>query len=57
MPVGIKQVGNKWRVTEGNRIATNKKGTALDGGGHGTREAALQQMKAVNASLHRAGKI
>ena len=59
MPVCVKKIKNKYRVVEcdSNAIAKNKSGTALDGGGHDSRQAALKQMRAVNASLEREGKI
>lgn len=55
MPVKIKPMGGKWRVVEANsgKIAKNKAGTALDGGGHSSKDAALKQVGAVNSSLER----
>lgn len=60
MPVTTKQVNGKWRVVE---KATGKvvghpsgKGPA-DGGGHGTRKAAMQQAAAINISMHKRGGI
>jgi len=59
MPVTTKKVGEKFRVVEANsgQIAKNKGGTALDGGGHGSKGKAAAQARAVNASLSRKGKI
>lgn len=52
MPVTGKQVQGKWRVVEqSGKIATNKKGTPLDGGGHESREQCMKQVRAINASL------
>jgi len=59
MPVCVKKIKEKYRIVEcdSNIIAKNKGGNALDGGGHESRQAALKQMRAVNASLEREGKI
>jgi len=59
MPVCVKKIKDKYRVVEcsDNSIATNRSGTAIDGGGHKTRAAAIKQMRAVNASLEKEGKI
>lgn len=48
-------MGGKWRVVEQatGKIAKNKAGTALDGGGHSDKKAALAQVGAVNSSLKR----
>lgn len=53
MPVTVKKVGKKWRVVEAasGNIARNKGGTALDGGGHESREKAVSQSRAVNMHL------
>lgn len=51
MPVSIKKVKDKYRIVEPNgRIAKNKSGTALDGGGHSTKQAAVIQMRAINTN-------
>jgi len=52
MPVYTKKIKNKWRVVEGQngRITTNKAGTAVDGGGHKTQQAAMKQAQAINAN-------
>ena len=59
MPVCVKKIKDKYRVVEcsDNSIATHRSGTAIDGGGHDSRTEALKQMRAVNASLKREGKI
>lgn len=59
MPVKVKKVRGKYRVVEADtgKIAKNKGGTALDGGGHGTSAKASAQARAVNASLRKRGKI
>lgn len=59
MPVTVRKVKGKWRVVEADtgRIAKNRAGTAVDGGGHESREQAIEQARAVNASLKRRGKI
>ena len=58
MPVCAEKRKNKWRVVEcGDRtIVKNKAGTAVDGGG-GTEQAIKKQVRAINASLSRQGKI
>jgi hypothetical protein len=53
MPVGVDKVGGKYRVTEKGRVAKNKKGHPIDGGGFNTREQALRQQRAINRSLMR----
>ena len=57
MPVGVKKIGKKWRVTEGGKPATNKAGTSVDGGGHSSKKAAVAQARAINANLKERGKI
>ena len=49
MPVTVAKRGNKFRVVENGRIAKNASGTAIDGGGHNSRQAAARQARAVNA--------
>jgi hypothetical protein len=57
MPVSTKKVGKKYRVVEpGGKIAKNKAGTALDGGGHSSKAKAGEQVAAINMSLHRKGR-
>lgn len=50
MPVKVIKRSDKFRVVESNtgRIAKNKSGTAVDGGGHNTRSGAQKQASAVN---------
>ncbi len=59
MPVTVKKIKGKFRVVEAStgKIAKNQGGTALDGGGHGSEEAAKKQARAVNASLSKRKKI
>lgn len=57
MPVTVAKRGKKFRVVENGKIAKNKGGTSLDGGGHETRTTAVKQARAVNASLKKSGKI
>ena len=59
MPVCVKKIKDKYRIVEcsDQTIAKNKAGTAIDGGGHRSREAAIKQMRAVNRSLKEQGKI
>ena len=50
MPVKVTKRKDKFRVVESNtgKIAKNKSGTAVDGGGHNTRSGAQRQASAVN---------
>ena len=50
MPVKVAKRSGKFRVIEANtgRIAKNKAGTAIDGGGHSTMNKAVKQVGAVN---------
>ncbi len=57
MPVTVAKRGSKFRVVENGKIAKNKGGTSIDGGGHVTRNGAVRQARAVNASLKKSGKI
>lgn len=58
MPVHVKKIGKKYRVVDpSGKIAKNKGGTALDGGGHSSSIKATKQAQAVNISLHKRGKI
>lgn len=52
MPVTCQKSGDKYRVVEaeGGKVATNRSGTAVDGGGHETEEACKQQAQAINAN-------
>jgi len=55
MPVCVKKIQDMYRIVEcdDNSIAKNEAGTAIDGGGHKTRQAAIKQMQAVNISLEK----
>ena len=55
MPVVTKKRGDKYRVIEKEtgKIAKNKTGTSLDGGGHKSKAAAEKQASAVNISQAR----
>lgn len=59
MPVRVEKRGPKYRVVESieHKIAKNRKGTAIDGGGHLTKETAVKQVQAVNISLRKRRKI
>ena len=57
MPVRVMKHGPKFRVIESNgNIAKNSSGSALDGGGHSTKNAAVKQVQAVNISLQKRKK-
>ena len=51
MPACVKRIDKKWRVVECNTdtIVKNKKGTAVDGGGHASKSDAVRQAQAINA--------
>lgn len=55
MPVKAVKRGKKYRVIEASsgKIAKNKTGSALDGGGHASKAKASSQARAVNRSLAR----
>lgn len=59
MPVKVVKRGEKYRLVESEtgKIAKNKAGTALDGGGKKSRSAVARQATAVNTSLSKRGKI
>lgn len=59
MPVHVEKVDGKYRVVEvaTGHIAKNAAGTAVDGSGHTDATKAEAQARAINASLHREGKI
>jgi hypothetical protein len=59
MPVKVQKRGKKYRVVESGsgKVATNRTGTAVDGGGHRTRAGAVDQVQAMNlVERRRAGK-
>jgi len=57
MLVHVEKRGKKYRVVESSgEIATNAAGTAIDGGGHNSKEAAQRQATAVNTSLSKRKK-
>lgn len=53
MPVTVAKRGGKFRVVEpGGGVAKNRAGTAIDGGGYGSKSRAARQARAVNARKH-----
>lgn len=58
MPVTVAKKKDKYRVVESStgRIATNKSGTPVDGGGFSTADKARAQASAINASQHKRRK-
>ena len=51
MPAVVQFRGGKYRVVEEDgTLVKNRAGTAVDGGGHGTKAAAQRQANAINAS-------
>lgn len=61
MPVRPVKINGKWRIVhdtpKGASISKSKHGKPVDGGGHASREQAMAQARAINASLHKKGKI
>ena len=55
MPVCVKRIKDLYRVVEctTQTISKNKAGTAVDGGGHKTKQAAIKQVNAINISLRK----
>ncbi len=55
MPVSVAQRGDLFRIIESDgKLAKNKAGSVVDGGGHKTRSAAEAQSRAVNANKAKA---
>lgn len=52
MPAKAVKRGDKYRVVEASsgKITKNRSGTAVDGGGHRSREQAQRQARAINAA-------
>lgn len=59
MPYTVRKISGKYRIMkEGSgKVAKNKGGTAMDGGGHGSPGQAYAQIKAVEMSEKRRGKV
>jgi hypothetical protein len=59
MPAKVVKRGNKYRVVDADseQVVHTASGSAADGGGHSSEEAAKRQARAINASLQRRGKI
>lgn len=59
MPVKVAQKGGKYRVVESatGKLAKTSGGKARDGGGHSSKAKATAQVRAINYSLHKKGKI
>lgn len=54
MPAKVVKRGSVYRVVDPNgKITKNKGGTAVDGKGHATREAAQRQANAINRNLYK----
>ncbi|HUU84211.1 MAG TPA: hypothetical protein VM243_11975 [Phycisphaerae bacterium] len=55
MPVKAELKRGRWRIVEAatGQIATNRAGTAVDGGGHRTEVRAKAQAAEINASIAR----
>ncbi len=52
MPAKVVKSGKKYRLVEEkngrNVVVKNKEGTAVDGGGHSSRQKAIAQAQAIN---------
>ncbi len=54
MPVQVAKRGTRFRLVDPDgRIARNRKGTALDGGGRVSREAAARQARVINRNMRK----
>lgn len=55
MPVKVQKKGDKFRVVESatGKVAKNSSGTAIDGGGHRSKDKAVKQVQAVNIAERR----
>ena len=54
MPVQVAKIGGKYRVVDRDgKVTTNKKGGPVDAGGHNSRRSALNQVRAINISMHK----
>lgn len=54
MPYHVAKRDGKYRVVkQDGSIAKNSAGTALDGGGHSTRQQAEKQISAIGMSEHK----
>ena len=49
MPAKAVRRGNKWRVVEPSGRVVKRSGSAVDGGGHKTKQAAQRQARAINS--------
>jgi len=58
MPYTVRKISGKYRILkEGSgKVAKNKGGSAMDGGGHDSRQKAYAQIKAVEMSEKRANR-
>lgn len=54
----VKKINGKWRVVEPgtSKLVTNASGTAVDGGGHASAQAAGKQASAIEHSIERRKK-
>jgi len=51
MPARVTKRAGKYRVVEpSGKLVKNKKGTPVDGGGHGSKARAQAQARAINAN-------
>lgn len=48
MPAKVKKQGQKWRVVGPNGKPETQNGSPVDGGGHNSRQEALDQAQAIN---------
>lgn len=58
MPVKTIKQGGKYRIVESGtgKIAKNKGNSAIDSGGHNSKDKAVKQVQAVNISLRKRKK-
>jgi hypothetical protein len=54
MPISVDKKDKKWRLVDpSGKVAKNRSGTPLDGGGYASKEHAISQMSAINLSIRR----
>jgi len=54
MPASVDLRDGKWRVVEpSGKVVTNKGGTAVDGGGHTSKDRAIAQAAAINLRVRK----
>jgi len=53
MPASVSLRNGKWRVVEPSGSLVTRNGTAVDGGGHTSKEKAVAQAQAINLKVQK----